>query len=95
MIKILTCVCFRTYYAGDRHQPQLRWKFFLKSTAESVGTASHTFWPKNYDLDPQDTLYSLESATSAENRSKTATWTFCRDFSESFLSSSEPLFRVV
>ena len=88
-------MCFRTYCAGDRHQLQLRRQIFLKSATESVGSAGHTFLPKTYDLDLQCALYNPKSATSTENRLETATWIFCRDFFESFLGLSEPLFKVV
>ena len=54
----MTFVCFRTYHAGDRHESQLRRNFFLKSIAKSTRSAGHTFLPKTYDLDLQDTLYS-------------------------------------
>ena len=66
-------MCFRTHCAGDRHQPQLRQQFFLKSTTESVGSAGRTFQPKNCDLDLLGALYNPKSATFVENRSETAT----------------------
>ena len=66
-------MCFRTYCAGDRHQPQLRRQFFLKLAPESAGSTGRTFWAKTCDLDLQGTKNNPKPMTSAEIRSETAT----------------------
>ena len=43
-------MCFWFYCVGDRHQPQLRRQFFLKSATERAGSAGRTYRPKKCDL---------------------------------------------